>query len=231
MVQGLDIPLAVRGVLFAKQEPASGVQPHSDGRNFVLTCHLGLRLPVPVPESGEGWWIEVCDVCKEWRENEAIVFDMSFTHCTGNGSDGERYVLIIDFWHPELSAEERAALEFVYDTRNKFETGPAALIHCSYVFEGKLLDADAYERSQRGFAHNMLGAFADGGGLHQIQQEVVIVTEGGGGGGGFRGGFYVSAMRAVIRRRIQWYIVLIRFKFILAIMFIYIPSLFFLLSS
>jgi hypothetical protein len=31
--------------------------------------------------------------------------------------------LIIDFWHPELTEAERAALEYVYDLRNQFETG------------------------------------------------------------------------------------------------------------
>ena len=34
-------------------------------------------------------------------------------------------MVIIDFWHPELTPEERVALDFVYDTRNKFETGTA----------------------------------------------------------------------------------------------------------
>lgn len=34
-----------------------------------------------------------------------------------------RHVLIIDFWHPELSEAERAGLEFIYDLRNKFENG------------------------------------------------------------------------------------------------------------
>ena len=40
-----------------------------------------------------------------------------------NKSEEDRYVVIIDFWHPELTADERTALDFVYDTRNKFETG------------------------------------------------------------------------------------------------------------
>ena len=40
-----------------------------------------------------------------------------------NKSSEDRYVVIIDFWHPELSTDERTALDFVYDTRNKFETG------------------------------------------------------------------------------------------------------------
>ena len=42
---------------------------------------------------------------------------------SGNDSDEDRYVLIIDFWHPELTEDEQEALEFIYDARNKFETG------------------------------------------------------------------------------------------------------------
>jgi hypothetical protein len=42
---------------------------------------------------------------------------------TDNNSAEDRYVVIIDFWHPELTEDERTALDFVYDTRNKFETG------------------------------------------------------------------------------------------------------------
>jgi hypothetical protein len=45
LLQSLSIPLAVRGVCFARQAPGSGVQPHSDGRNFILTSHLGLQVP------------------------------------------------------------------------------------------------------------------------------------------------------------------------------------------
>jgi len=45
LLRSLDIPLAVRGVCFARQTPGTGVQPHSDGRNFILTSHLGLKVP------------------------------------------------------------------------------------------------------------------------------------------------------------------------------------------
>lgn len=41
LLKELEIPLAVRGVMFARQVPGSGVSPHSDGRNFILTVHLG----------------------------------------------------------------------------------------------------------------------------------------------------------------------------------------------
>jgi glucan biosynthesis protein len=58
-----------------------------------------------------------------WQEGKLTTLDTSFEHSTGNPTDSERHVLIIDFWHPELTEAERAALEFVYDLRNKFESG------------------------------------------------------------------------------------------------------------
>ena len=116
LLRKLSIPLAVRGVCFAKQSPNSGVASHSDGRNFILTSHLGLKVP-------EGCWIKVGDEERSWTEGKLTTLDTSFTHSTGNPTDQERHVLIIDFWHPELTQAEIAALEFVYDLRNKFESG------------------------------------------------------------------------------------------------------------
>eukprot|EP00533_Pseudo-nitzschia_delicatissima_P014603 CAMPEP_0197272608 /NCGR_PEP_ID=MMETSP1432-20130617/10133_1 /TAXON_ID=44447 /ORGANISM="Pseudo-nitzschia delicatissima, Strain UNC1205" /LENGTH=322 /DNA_ID=CAMNT_0042738171 /DNA_START=53 /DNA_END=1017 /DNA_ORIENTATION=+ len=116
LLKDLDIPLAVRGVCFARQAPGSGVKPHSDGRNFILTSHLGLKIP-------DGCWIEVADQRKNWEEQRLLTLDTSFVHSTENPTNGDRYVLIIDFWHPEITEAERAGLEFIYDLRNKFETG------------------------------------------------------------------------------------------------------------
>lgn len=121
LLQSLEIPLAVRGVCFAKQVPKSGVEPHSDGRNFILTTQLGLAVPV-------GCYIEVGDSKNGerrcWEKGKLTTIDTSFLHSTKNPSETEdRYILIIDFWHPELSESEKTALEFLYDTRNKFESG------------------------------------------------------------------------------------------------------------
>lgn len=50
LLKELEIPLAVRGVMFARQVPGSGVSPHTDGRNFILTTHLGEPISVyPLP--------------------------------------------------------------------------------------------------------------------------------------------------------------------------------------
>jgi aspartyl/asparaginyl beta-hydroxylase (cupin superfamily) len=120
LLRSLGIPLAVRGVCFARQQPRSGVQPHSDGRNFILTSHLGLSVP-------DGCWIQVGEERRSWTEGRLTTVDTSFRHSTGNPSDSVRDVLIIDYWHPELTEAERAALEFVYDLRNKFESGQVPL--------------------------------------------------------------------------------------------------------
>ena len=50
-----------------------------------------------------------------------LLSDTTFEHETGNASEEDRYVLIIDFWHPELTPVERAALREFYDLRNAFE--------------------------------------------------------------------------------------------------------------
>lgn len=117
ILRSLDIPFAVRGVCFARQGPNSGVKPHSDGRNFILTSHLGIQIPK------EGCWIKVGDEKQTWKKGKLTTIDTSFEHSTSNSGDLERHVLIIDFWHPELSEAERVSLDFVYDLRNKYESG------------------------------------------------------------------------------------------------------------
>lgn len=118
LLQALQVPTAMRGVMFARQSPGSRVARHSDGRNFVLTLHLGLR----VPAGGVATcWIECGGVRQAWAQGKAVVLDTSFAHETANLSDQERHVLIVDFWHPDLTAIEQAALKFVYDLRYKYD--------------------------------------------------------------------------------------------------------------
>mmetsp|Transcript_10217 Transcript_10217/g.26337 ORF Transcript_10217/g.26337 Transcript_10217/m.26337 type:complete len:421 (-) Transcript_10217:93-1355(-) len=109
-------PLAQRGVIIARQVPNSGVMPHSDGRNVFLTAHFGLSIP---PDCS----ITVGGETRPWLEDKAVILDTSFTHSTRNDSDEDRFVLIVDFWHPELTEPEWEAVECIYDTRTKFEQG------------------------------------------------------------------------------------------------------------
>jgi aspartate beta-hydroxylase len=60
-----------------------------------------------VPEAAR---IRIGEEKYEWREGRCLIFDDSFEHEVWNDSDSERVVLIIDFWHPELTAAERWAI-------------------------------------------------------------------------------------------------------------------------
>ncbi|CAM9814716.1 unnamed protein product [Pylaiella littoralis] len=120
LLKELAIPLAVRGVMFARQVPGSGVSPHTDGRNFILTTHLGVDVP-------EDCWMRVGEEKRTWENGKALILDTSFEHETRNDSRRDRIVLIIDYWHPDLTQAEQEALAFVYDLRNKFESGEIPL--------------------------------------------------------------------------------------------------------
>ncbi|MEM7207237.1 MAG: aspartyl/asparaginyl beta-hydroxylase domain-containing protein [Pseudomonadota bacterium] len=93
------------GTYFSMMSPDTHVKPHCGPTNTTLRCHLGLVIP-------EGAAIRVETEKVYWQEKQCIVFDESFEHEVWNTS-GERAVLIMDFWHPELSREERWALNYL----------------------------------------------------------------------------------------------------------------------
>ena len=59
ILKDLDVPSCE--VFFAKQGPKSGIKPHSDKNNFIITCHLALDVP-----EGE-CWIQVGDQKYFWK--------------------------------------------------------------------------------------------------------------------------------------------------------------------
>ncbi len=75
------------------------IQRHFGSTNTKLRCHLGLIVP-------EGPRLRVGEEILEWREGECFVFDDSFDHEVWHEGDSERIVLIMDFWHPELTPAE-----------------------------------------------------------------------------------------------------------------------------
>jgi len=101
-------------VFFARQAPQTGIAAHSDGCNFIMTAHLALDVPMAPTDTPA--WIEVGGERREWLNGKMLVFDTSYTHSTHNPSaTKERYVLLIRFWHPQLSAVEIKALNFVFE--------------------------------------------------------------------------------------------------------------------
>lgn len=102
----LDVPSCE--VFFAKQGPRSGLKPHSDKNNFIMTFHLGLDVP-----EGE-CWITCGDSKHYWKNGKTCIFDTSIIHSTENQSDRTRYVLLVRFWHPELTKVEIDAFKFIF---------------------------------------------------------------------------------------------------------------------
>lgn len=93
--------------LIAKLPPGAGVAPHSDNNNYILTVHIGLEL------EEDGCTITVGDQTREWGVGEALAFDHTYIHSVYNDSDRDRYVMIIRFWHPDCTDEERYGLIFL----------------------------------------------------------------------------------------------------------------------
>lgn len=85
--------------LFSALAPRSQIAPHHGYTNAKLRCQLPLRVP-------PGCRLKVGDAEIEQRQGQCILFDDSFLHSAWNDSDEARFVLVFDFFHPDLAAEE-----------------------------------------------------------------------------------------------------------------------------
>lgn len=81
----------------------SHLRAHCSVDNLRVRCHLGLQVP-------PGCSIRVGTETRQWEEGRALLFEDSFEHEVWNRGDRRRSILIVDFWHPDLTAVERAAV-------------------------------------------------------------------------------------------------------------------------
>jgi aspartate beta-hydroxylase len=94
------------GLLYvSKLSPGTHIRPHLGPTNQRLRCHLGIR----IPDGDCG--LRVGGETRKWQEGSCIVFDDSLEHEAWNHTGEPRIVLIIDFWHPDLTPAEIAYLE------------------------------------------------------------------------------------------------------------------------
>ncbi|CAE1268946.1 ASPH [Acanthosepion pharaonis] len=90
-------------VKFSLMQPGTHVWPHCGPTNCRIRAHLGLVVP-------SGARIKVGNHTREWKEGKFIIFDDSFEHEVWHQGNTSRVVLIVDLWHPELTAAEKATL-------------------------------------------------------------------------------------------------------------------------
>ncbi|HEX3555048.1 MAG TPA: aspartyl/asparaginyl beta-hydroxylase domain-containing protein [Thermoanaerobaculia bacterium] len=85
--------------LYSALAPHTHISPHFGYTNAKLRCQLPLRVPGHCKLKVGGHEIEQ-------REGRCIVFDDSFLHSAWNDSDEPRFVLVFDFFHPDLTPDE-----------------------------------------------------------------------------------------------------------------------------
>lgn len=94
------------GLLYvSKLSPGTQIKAHRGPTNMRLRCHLGIR----IPDGDCG--LKVGGETRRWQEGRCIVFDDLLEHEAWNHALEPRIVLIIDFWHPDLTPAEIAYLE------------------------------------------------------------------------------------------------------------------------
>jgi hypothetical protein len=97
----LDYPWA--DALLSVHVARSALGAHCSVDTVRVRCHLGLQVP---PDCG----IRVAGQDRTWTEGGALLFDDAYRHEVWNEGDATRAILIVDFWNPDLTAAERAAL-------------------------------------------------------------------------------------------------------------------------
>lgn len=89
---------------FSSFSPGAHLGAHCSADNLRVRCHLPLRV------RASGAWLRVGDETRQWEEDRLLVFDDAFEHEASNPTSETRVVLIVDFWHPDLTALERRAI-------------------------------------------------------------------------------------------------------------------------
>ncbi|TKR72005.1 hypothetical protein L596_019530 [Steinernema carpocapsae] len=91
------------------------IAEHCGLTNARLRCHLG----VEVPEDSEHCYMKVGDKKFTWTNGECILIDDSLLHSVSlKGCPDDRTVLVVDFWQPLLSEQERLCLKTIFSTSN-----------------------------------------------------------------------------------------------------------------
>jgi Aspartyl/Asparaginyl beta-hydroxylase len=86
-------------VLFSALAAHTYLIPHCGTSNVKLRCQLPLRVPA-------GCCLRIGEQTVRLEEGKCVLFDDSFLHTAWNPSDQPRFVLLFDFYHPDLTALE-----------------------------------------------------------------------------------------------------------------------------
>lgn len=108
-----DIPNHAPEAFFSVLQPRTRIPPHYGISNIKLTVHMPLIVP-------ENCGIRVDNEQRAWQPGQCMIFDDSFLHEAWNDSDDVRIVLIFEVWNPDLSEEEKSAIQAVIESRHRW---------------------------------------------------------------------------------------------------------------
>ena len=86
----------LNSAFFSVLAPGTYIPPHVGVTKAIMTCHLGLRVPL----EGARCTMRVADHMVQWHAGEALVFDDTYEHEVANDTDEMRVVLLIQFRRP-----------------------------------------------------------------------------------------------------------------------------------
>lgn len=90
--------------------PNTEIIAHTGRFNARLRCHVGLSVP-------DGAWIDVAGDRRAWRVGECLIFSDALPHHVANDGSLARAVFAFDFWHPDVTPAERAALSMLLNSQ------------------------------------------------------------------------------------------------------------------
>jgi len=96
-----------RNVILGKLPPGCETETRSDLQDFVLTLQIPLR-------GCEGGGLVVDGVDVPWVENKPIVFDSTYDYKMYNKGSEDALVLHVDFWHPDVTVDEKQMLAYFW---------------------------------------------------------------------------------------------------------------------
>ena len=109
----------MNGCLFGYQffsvlSAGSVIEKHKGPTNVRLRCHISIQIP-DLDVSNSSCYMEVDGTVLEWKRDQSIIFDDSLLHKvvykTNTLNALDRVVLLVDFWHPDLTTIEKDCLK------------------------------------------------------------------------------------------------------------------------
>lgn len=97
------LPNLAMSAMFSALTPGTHLWAHCGPTNAFISQSMGLIVP-------PGCSIRVGGEERGWREGACNVFDDTYEHEVWNRGTGTRFIMLVDTWHPELTAVERKVL-------------------------------------------------------------------------------------------------------------------------